>query len=153
MKAKKFKVEDAMNATKAGVEEGIVAGGGVALLNAAGVLEKLKGADMDEQTGISIVKKALEEPLRQIAENAGLEGSVVVRELKGKKENFGLDVESRKYGDMMELGIVDPVKVTRLAIENAASIASTLLTTEALITDIPEEKPQIPPMPPGGGMY
>jgi chaperonin GroEL len=153
MKAKKFKVEDAMHATRAGVEEGIVPGGGVALLRAQGVLDKLHAdtTDLDEKTGISIIKRALEEPIRQIAENAGLEGSIVVDKIKGNKDTgFGLNADTGKYGNLIEMGIVDPVKVTRSALQNAASIAGLLLTTEVLITDIPEKKgasgmPQMPP--------
>jgi chaperonin GroEL len=151
MKAKKFKVEDAMHATRAGVEEGIVAGGGVALLRAQSVLDKLKTTDLDEQTGINIVRRALEEPIRQIALNAGLEGSIVVDKILNNKDvNFGLNAESGEYVDLIKAGIVDPVKVTRSALQNASSIAGLLLTTEVLITDIPEKKgaPQMPQMPP-----
>ncbi|MFH1367731.1 MAG: chaperonin GroEL [Elusimicrobiota bacterium] len=151
MKAKKFKVEDAMHATRAGVEEGIVPGGGVALLRAQKVLDTLKANDMDEQTGINIVRRALEEPIRQIALNAGLEGSIVVDKILNNKDvNFGLNAETGKYDDLITLGIVDPVKVTRSALQNAASIAGLLLTTEVLITDIPEKKnnPSMPQMPP-----
>ncbi len=153
MKAKKFKVEDAMNATRAGVEEGIVAGGGVALLKAQAVLETLKGADADEQTGISIVKKSLEGPIRQIIENAGIESSIIVDKIKNKKDaSYGYNADSDEYVDMIKAGIVDPAKVTRTALQNAASIAGLILTTEALVTDIPEKKdtPAMPPM--GGGM-
>jgi chaperonin GroEL len=156
MKAKKFKVEDAMHATRAGVEEGVVPGGGVALLRAQLVLDKVKGSDMDEQTGINIVRRALEEPLRQIANNAGIEGSIVVDKVRNSKEvNFGYNADSGEYVDMLKSGIVDPAKVTRSALQNAASIAGLLLTTEVLITDIPEKKggagggmggmPQMPP--------
>jgi len=153
MKAKKFKVEDAMNATRAGVEEGIVAGGGVALLKAQAVLETLKGADADEQTGISIVKKSLEGPIRQIIENAGIESSIIVDKIKNKKDaSYGYNADTDEYVDMIKAGIVDPAKVTRTALQNAASIAGLILTTEALVTDIPEKKdtPAMPPM--GGGM-
>ncbi|MBN1822815.1 MAG: chaperonin GroEL [Endomicrobiales bacterium] len=152
MKAKKFKVEDAMHATRAGVEEGIVPGGGVSLLRAQSVLEKLKGEDMDEQTGINIVKRALEEPIRQIAENAGFDGSIVVDKVRsGKDASQGFDAETGQYTDLLKTGIVDPAKVTRSALQNAASIAGLLLTTEVLVTDIPEKKqagPAMPPMPP-----
>lgn len=154
MKAKKFKVEDAMHATRAGVEEGIVPGGGIALLRAQAVLEKIKGEDMDEQTGINIVRRAIEEPIRQIAFNAGMEGSVIVDKIRNNKNmNFGFNADSGEYvEDMMKAGIVDPVKVTRSALQNAASIASLLLTTEVLITDLPEKKSPMgggmPPMPP-----
>lgn len=153
MKAKKFKVEDAMNATRAGVEEGIVAGGGVALLKAQSVLDSLKGADSDEQTGINIVKKSLEGPIRQIIENAGIEASVIVDKIKNKKDaSYGYNADNDEFVDMIKAGIVDPAKVTRTALQNAASIAGLVLTTEALVTDIPEKKdaPAMPPM--GGGM-
>ncbi len=151
MKEKKARVEDALNATRAAVEEGIVPGGGVALLRAAKALDSLKLAG-DEATGASIVRRALEEPIRQIVENAGLEGSVVVEKVKVAKEvTYGFDAESNEYVDMMHAGIIDPTKVERIALQNAASIASLLLTTEALITDIPEEdKKSAPPMPHGG---
>ncbi|TET40378.1 MAG: chaperonin GroEL [Elusimicrobia bacterium] len=155
MKAKKFKIEDAMHATRAGVEEGIIPGGGIVLLGAVEAISKLKPEDTDEQTGINIIKRALEEPLRQIAENAGFEGSVVVEKVKKSSPGVGLNAETGEYVDLMKVGIVDPAKVARLALENAASISSILLTTESLVTDIPEEKPALPPMPggPGGGMY
>ena len=155
MKAKKFKVEDAMHATRAGVEEGIVPGGGVALLRAQAALDKLNDGttDLDEKTGINIVKRSLEEPIRQIAENAGLEGSIVVDKIKGNKDpNYGLNADTGKYGDLLEMGIVDPVKVTRSALQNASSIAGLLLTTEVLITDIPEKKSGMMPPMGGGGM-
>jgi chaperonin GroEL len=152
MKEKKARVEDALNATRAAVEEGIVPGGGVALLRAAKALDHLTLAG-DEATGAHIVRRALEEPIRRIVENAGLEGSVVVEKVKAAKElAYGLDAESNEYVDMMQAGIIDPTKVERIALQNAASIASLLLTTEALITDIPEEKGAMPPMPHGGGM-
>lgn len=148
MKTKKFKVEDAMHATRAGVEEGIVVGGGVALLHAAEVLDKVKGEDADEQTGITIVKKALDEPIRIIAQNAGVDGSIVVDKVRNNSNpSFGLNVESGQYEDLIKVGVVDPCKVTRSALQNAASIASLLLTTEVLITDIPEKKEKMPPMP------
>jgi len=154
MKAKKFKIEDAMHATRAGVEEGIIPGGGIVLLGAVEAISKLKPEDTDEQTGINIIKRALEEPIRQIAENAGFEGSVVVEKVKKSSPGVGLNAETGEYVDLMKAGIVDPAKVARLALENAASIASILLTTESLVTDIPEEKPAMPPMPGGpGGMY
>jgi len=155
MKAKKFKIEDAMHATRAGVEEGIIPGGGIVLLGAIEAISKLKPKDADEQTGINIIKRALEEPLRQIAENAGFEGSVVVEKVRKSPPGVGLNAETGEYVDLMKVGIVDPAKVARLALENAASISSILLTTESLVTDIPEEKPALPPMPggPGGGMY
>src|ERR1700690_1682718 len=161
MKAKKFKIEDAMHATRAGVEEGIVPGGGTTLLRAADALATLKGADADEQTGINIVRKALETPIRQIAENAGVEGSVVVDKVRAQKDpNYGLNAETVEYGDLLKQGVVDPAKVVRTALQNAASIAGLLLTTEVLITDIPEKKAAGGGMPggmPGGmggeGMY
>jgi chaperonin GroEL len=154
MKAKKFKVEDAMHATRAGVEEGVVPGGGVSLLRAQQVLEKIKGDDMDEQVGINIVRRALEEPVRQIADNAGIEGSIVVDKVRNNKDvNFGYNADTGEYVDMLKAGIVDPAKVTRSALQNASSIAGLLLTTEVLITDIPEKKAGgmpggMPPMPP-----
>ncbi|OGS17809.1 MAG: chaperonin GroL [Elusimicrobia bacterium RIFOXYA2_FULL_50_26] len=148
MKAKKFKVEDAMHATRAGVEEGVVPGGGVAILRAQVALDKVKGADADEQTGINIVRRALEEPIRQIAGNAGVEGSIVVEKVRNNKDvNFGFDAETSQYVDMIKEGIVDPTKVTRSALQNAASIAGLLLTTEVLVTDIPEKKQAMPAMP------
>ncbi len=154
MKAKKFKIEDAMHATRAGVEEGIIPGGGIVLLGAIEAISKLKPEDTDEQTGMNIIKRALEEPLRQIAENAGFEGSVVVERVKKSQPGVGLNAETGEFVDLMKAGIVDPAKVARLALENAASISSILLTTESLVTDIPEEKPAQPPMPGGpGGMY
>ncbi|MFA5858041.1 MAG: chaperonin GroEL [Elusimicrobiota bacterium] len=154
MKSKKYKVEDAMHATRAGLEEGIVPGGGVLLLNCQSALDVLKAVDHDEQTGINIVRRALEEPIRQIAENAGLEGSVVVNKIRTSPIGFGLDAETGEYVDMIKSGIVDPAKVVRTALQNAASISGLLLTTEVLITDIPEKKDKMPAMPPdGGGMY
>src|SRR6184192_4343057 len=152
MKEKKARVEDALNATRAAVEEGIVPGGGVALLRAARVLDKhtLEG---DEKVGANIVRRALEEPIRQIVENAGLEGSVIVERVKAATApTRGFDAESMEFVDMLQAGIIDPTKVERVALENAASIASLLLTTEALITDLPEEKKDAPPMP-HGDMY
>jgi len=153
MKSKKFKIEDAMHATRAAVEEGIVPGGGIVLLAAIEAVSKLKPADADEQTGMNIIKRALEEPLRQIAENAGFEGSVVVERVKKSQPGVGLNAENGEFVDLLKAGIVDPAKVVRLTLENAASISSILLTTESLVTDIPEEKPAVPSMPPGGGMY
>ncbi len=157
MKEKKARVEDALHATRAAVEEGIVAGGGVGLIRAAAQLGKLK-LSQDEQIGVEIVKRALEEPIRQLAENAGLEGSVVVQRVKTEKGNRGFDVIKNDYVDMIESGVLDPAKVSRSALENAASIAGLLLTTETLITDIKEEEKAGPAMPPGGmggmgGMY
>src|SRR5438874_1913484 len=152
MKEKKARVEDALNATRAAVEEGIVPGGGVALLRAAKALDALKLTG-DEATGAHIVRRALEEPIRQIVENAGLEGSVVAAKVKAATvPTQGFDAETLAYVDMVEAGIIDPTKVERVALQNAASIASLLLTTEALITDLPEEKKDAPPMP-HGDMY
>jgi len=147
MKEKKARVEDALNATRAAVEEGIVPGGGVALLRAATVIDGLK-LEGDEKVGAMIVKRALEEPIRQIVENAGLEGSVIVEKVKAEKGVArGFDAESLEFVDMIQAGIIDPTKVERVALQNAASVASLLLTTEALITDLPEEKPAAgPPM-------
>lgn len=154
MKEKKARVEDALHATRAAVEEGIVPGGGVALLRASNILDELR-LRADEKIGRQIIKRALEEPVRQIINNAGMEGSVVVEKVKQEKTNVGYDVLKEDYVDMIESGVIDPTKVTRTALENAASISALLVTTEALITDIPEkEKPAMPPMPPGGGgMY
>src|SRR2546425_1156579 len=150
MKEKKARVEDALNATRAAVEEGIMPGGGVALLRASKAVDRVK-AEGDEKVGAMIVKRALEEPIRQIVENAGAEGSVIVEKVKSETlPNRGYDAESMEYVDMVQAGIIDPTKVERVALQNAASIASLLLTTEALITDIPEEKgPAAPPMPHG----
>jgi chaperonin GroEL len=153
MKEKKARVEDALNATRAAVEEGIVPGGGVALLRAATALEKLK-LEGDEKVGANIVRRALEEPIRQIVENAGLEGSVVVEKVKAATTfSRGFDAETMQYVDMVEAGIIDPTKVERVALQNAASIASLLLTTEALITDLPEATSAPTPPMPGGDMY
>ena len=155
MKEKKARVEDALHATRAAVEEGIVPGGGVALLRASSILEKLK-LKGDEQIGADIVRRALEEPIRQIAQNAGEEGSVVVQRVREEKGSFGLNADTGEFEDLLAAGIIDPKKVTRMALENASSIASLLITTEALVTEIPEEEkiPGMPPggMPPGGGM-
>jgi chaperonin GroEL len=150
MKEKKARVEDALNATRAAVEEGIVAGGGVALLRASSAIDGLK-LEGDEKVGAMIVKRALEEPIRQIVENAGLEGSVIVEKVKAEKVvTRGFDAESLEFVDMIQAGIIDPTKVERVALENAASVAGLLLTTEALITDLPEEKSAAaPPMPHG----
>jgi chaperonin GroEL len=150
MKEKKARVEDALNATRAAVEEGIVPGGGVALLRASKSIEKLK-LEGDEKVGANIVKRALEEPIRQIVENAGLEGSVVVEKVKAETvPTRGFDAESLEYVDMIQAGIIDPTKVERIALQNAASVAGLLLTTEALVTDLPEDKPAAaPPMPHG----
>jgi chaperonin GroEL len=151
MKARKAMVEDALHATKAAVEEGIVPGGGVALLRGLGSLDKLKGLTGDEAVGVNIVRRALEEPARTIVENAGLEGSIIVEQIKAKKNvNEGFDAATLKYVNMIEAGIIDPFKVTRSALQNASSVAALMLTTEALVTEIPE-KEKAPPMPPGAG--
>lgn len=154
MKEKKARVEDALNATKAAVEEGIVPGGGVAFIRTMSALENLK-LSVDEQIGVDIVKKALEYPIRQIAENAGYEGSIIVNEIKNSKDvAYGFDAYDEKYTDMFKAGIIDPTKVTRCALQYAASVASLMLTTEALITEIPEKKEPAMPAAPGmgGGM-
>jgi chaperonin GroEL len=154
MKEKKARVEDALNATRAAVEEGIVPGGGVALLRCTKAIDGLKKLEGDERVGAMIVKRALEEPIRQIVENAGLEGSVIVEKVKAETvPTRGYDAESMEYVDMLQAGIIDPTKVERVALQNAASIASLLLTTEALITDIPEEKAAAAPAMPHGDMY
>jgi chaperonin GroEL len=140
MKEKKARVEDAMHATRAAVEEGIVAGGGVALVRAAKVLDNFKAADDEEQIGVNIVRRALEEPLRQIAGNAGQEGAVVVGKVAEGKDSFGFNAATEKYEDLIAAGVIDPAKVTRTALQNAASIAGLMLTTEAMIADIPEDK-------------
>jgi chaperonin GroEL len=150
MKEKKARVEDALNATRAAVEEGIVPGGGLAYIRALPALEKVK-LDSDRQVGVNIVKRALEEPLRQIATNAGAEGAMVLQRVKGEKGNTGYDANSGEYVDMVEKGIIDPTKVTRIALQNAASVAALLLTTEALITELPEENKPAAPMPGGHG--
>jgi len=149
MKERKARVEDALNATRAAVEEGIVAGGGVAYLRTLKALDKLK-VEGDEKVGANIVRRALEEPIRQIATNAGAEGSIVVQHVLEKTGNFGFNAETEEYEDLMEAGIIDPTKVTRIALQNAASVAGLMVTTEALVTEIPEKKEKMP-MPPGGG--
>ena len=149
MKEKKARVEDAMHATKAAVEEGIVAGGGVALLRAEKALNGLK-VEGDQQIGINIIRRALEEPLRWIAGNAGQEGSIVVQKVRESKDNSGFNAQTEEYEDLVKAGVIDPTKVVRTALQNAGSIASLLLTTEALVSEIPEEKKE-PPMPAGGG--
>jgi chaperonin GroEL len=151
MKEKKDRVDDALHATRAAVEEGIVAGGGVAYIRAQTVLEKLKGANDDETTGIAIVRRAIEEPLRQIISNSGLEGSIVVQKVREGKDDFGYNARTDEYQNLKKAGVIDPTKVTRIALENAASIASMLLTTEAVIVDKPEDKKGGMGMP-GGGM-
>lgn len=151
MKEKKARVEDALNATRAAVEEGIIPGGGVAYLRCLPALKSLK-LENDQQIGVEIVRRSLEEPIRQIVNNTGLEGSVIVEKVKHSKDvNYGFDADKEEYVDMIKAGIIDPTKVTRYALQNAASVAALMLTTSVMITDIPEEKPE-PAMPPGGGM-
>jgi chaperonin GroEL len=157
MKERKLRIEDALNATRAAVEEGIVPGGGVALIAASKAVAKLMDTTSDDvKTGVSIILRALEEPVRQIALNAGAEGSVVVEKIKAKdKLGYGYDVAKNEYADMEERGIIDPTKVARSALQNAASIAGMVLTTESLVTDLPEKNPPVPAAPAGGmgGMY
>jgi chaperonin GroEL len=151
MKEKKDRVEDALSATRAAVEEGIIPGGGVAYIRAIDSLEGLKGANDDQTTGILIVKRALEEPLRQIVENAGMDGSVIAQKVKEGKGDFGYNANDDKYDNLYKAGVIDPTKVARIALENAASIAGMFLTTECVVAEIPEEHPAMPPMG-GGGM-
>jgi chaperonin GroEL len=151
MKEKKARVEDALNATRAAVEEGIVPGGGVAYLRCLAALDKMK-LEGDKKIGVDLVKRALEEPIRQIANNAGQEGSVVTEKVKNEKGAFGFDAALDEYSDMIKAGIIDPTKVVRLALQNAASVASLMITTEAVVAEKPEKKAPYPPMPPGGGM-
>jgi chaperonin GroEL len=151
VKEKKDLVDDALNATRAAVEEGIVPGGGVALLRAKKAVEALKSDNADIQSGINIVSKALEAPIRQIVENAGVEGSIVVGKVLEKSGNFGFDAQKEEYVDLVQAGIIDPTKVVRIALQDAASVASLLITTEAMIAEKPKEK-TAPAMPPGGGM-
>jgi len=153
MKERKARVEDALHATKAAAEEGIVPGGGVAFLRTIPTLEKMKLDDPEQQIGVNIIKKAIEEPMKQLANNAGEEGSVIVETAKGKPKNVGYNVNNAKFEDMFEAGIIDPAKVARIALRNAASISSLLITTEAMITEEPEKEEKLPPMPPGGGGY
>ncbi|MCI2081931.1 MAG: chaperonin GroEL [Bacteroidales bacterium] len=153
MKEKKDRVEDALNATRAAVEEGVVPGGGVAYIRAIDALDSVKADNEDEQTGINIIRRALEEPMRQIVENAGLEGSVVVDKVKAGKDDFGYDAREDKYENLLESGVIDPTKVTRIALENAASVAGMFLTTECVIADKPEPKTAAPAAQPGMGGY
>ncbi len=154
LKEKKARVEDAMHATKAAVEEGIVPGGGVALLRTIKSLEALKFDD-DRQIGVNIIKRSLEEPLRQIADNAGQEGSIVVEKVKVLEQDKGFNALTEEYEDLVKSGVLDPTKVVRIALQNASSIAGLLLTTEGLVSEIPEEDkgPKYPPPPPGADMY
>jgi chaperonin GroEL len=151
MKEKKDRVDDALHATRAAVEEGIVPGGGVALIRSGKALDNLKGANDDEQTGIAIISRAIEEPLRQIVANAGGEGAVIVNKVREGKDDFGYNARTEVFENLIEAGVIDPTKVVRVALENAASIAGMLLTTECVISDIKEDAPAMPPMP-GGGM-
>jgi len=152
MKEKKARVEDALHATRAAVEEGIVPGGGVALLRCVPAVKKVKGANHDQDIGVSIVVRALEEPLRQLVSNAGIDASVIVAKVAEGSGNFGFNAQTEEYGDLVEMGVIDPTKVTRTALQNAASVSGLLLTTEAAVAEIPEDKPAAP-MPGGmGGM-
>jgi chaperonin GroEL len=153
VKERKDRVDDAMHATKAAVEEGILPGGGSALLFASRALEGLKGENRDQQVGIDIVRRALEMPCRQIVENAGADGSIVVGKLlESKNANWGFDAQGGEYVDMMKTGIIDPTKVVRLAVTGAGSVAGLLITTEAMVAEVPQKKPAMPPMPGGGDM-
>ena len=153
LKEKKARVEDAMHATRAAVEEGIVPGGGVAFLRAQKALDKFEVEDEDERIGIQIIRRALEEPLRQIVNNAGHEGSIVVEKVRADKNpTYGFNAATDEYGDLVKAGVIDPTKVTRTALQNAASMASLLLTTEAVIAEAPEEKKKGAPPMPGGDM-
>jgi chaperonin GroEL len=153
VKEKKDRVDDALNATRAAVEEGVVAGGGVALLKATKALEGLKGDNDDQDAGINIIRRALQAPLRQIVENAGVEGSVVVGKiLESNEANFGFNAQTEQYGDLVAQGVIDPAKVVRTALQDAASVAGLLITTEAAITEAPKKGSAAPAMPGGGGM-
>ena len=152
MKEKKARVEDALHSTRAAVEEGVVPGGGVALIRAKSVIDKVKGANDDQKIGVNILKRALEEPLRQIVSNAGEEASVILNSVADGKGNYGYNAASGEFGDMIEMGILDPTKVSRSALQNAASVAGLLLTTEAMVAEIPKEEAAHPPMPDMGGM-
>jgi chaperonin GroEL len=154
MKEKKDRVDDALHATRAAVAEGIVSGGGVAYIRAIESLDKLKGANEDEQTGFAIIRRALEEPLRQIVANAGGEGSIVIQKVREGKGDYGYNAHSGKYENLLSTGVIDPTKVSRVALENAASIAGMLLTTECVLSEVKEEKSAMPAMPGGmgGGM-
>ena len=152
LKEKKDRVDDALSATRAAVEEGIIPGGGVTFIRSITAIENFEGDNADETTGIAIVKKALESPLRQIVENAGLDGSVVVQKIKEGKDDFGYNARTDKYESLYAAGVIDPTKVTRVALENAASIASMFITTECVVADIEEEAPAAAMPPMGGGM-
>jgi len=152
LKERKARVEDALSATRSAVEEGIVPGGGVALVRASRGLDAITNLTADEQVGVNIIRHSLEQPLKLIVENAGFEGAVVLNQVKQQADDYGYDADVGEYGPMMERGIVDPVKVTRSALQNAASVAAMVLTTESVISEIPQDKPAMPAMPPGGGM-
>jgi len=151
MKEKKARVEDALNATRAAVEEGIIPGGGVALIRTIPALEKLK-LSTDQQVGVNIIKKALEEPLKMIAMNAGYEGSIVAEKVKAKTGDFGFNAQTETYENLMKSGVIDPTKVARFAVQNAASVAALMLTTQCMVAEKPKDEPSMPAMPPGGGM-
>ena len=154
MKEKKARVEDALHATRAAVEEGVVPGGGVALVRSLQAISELKGDNADQNVGIALLRRAVEAPLRQIVANSGDEPSVVVDKVKQGSGNFGYNAASGEYGDMIEAGILDPTKVTRFALQNAASVSGLLLTTEAMVADAPQDEAAAPAMPDmGGGMY
>ena len=153
VKERKDRVDDALHATRAAVEEGIVPGGGVALLRAIAALDKLKTENEDQKVGINIVKKALQWPARQIVQNAGEDGSVVIgKVLESSKYNFGYNAQSGEYGDLVSQGVIDPTKVVRCALQDAASVAGLLITTEAMVAELPKKDSPMPPMPGGGGM-
>ncbi|MEY4761226.1 MAG: molecular chaperone GroEL, partial [Pseudomonadota bacterium] len=152
MKEKKARVEDALHATRAAVEEGVVPGGGTALIRALKGLKDLEGANEDQTVGIRLLARAIEEPLRQIVENAGEDAAVVLNQVKAGKGAYGYNAATGQYGDMLEAGILDPTKVTRLALQNASSVAGLLLTTEVMIADAPKDESDHAHMPPGGGM-
>jgi chaperonin GroEL len=155
MKERKDRFDDALNATRAAIEEGIIPGGGVAYLRAIEAIKGLRGDNEDEDTGITIIRRALEEPMRQIVENAGMEGSVVVQKVKEGKGDYGYNARTDKYENLLKSGVIDPMKVARIALENAASIAGMLLTTECVVVENKDDKQPAPAMPPGGmgGMY
>jgi len=152
MKEKKDRVDDSLHATRAAIEEGIVPGGGVAYIRAIAALDKLKGDNEDQTTGIEIIKRAIEEPLRQIALNAGKEGAVVVQNVKAGKGDYGYNAQTDTYENLYASGVIDPAKVARVALENAASVAGMFLTTEAVVVEEKEDKPAMPPQGMGGGM-
>ncbi|MFA7289368.1 MAG: TCP-1/cpn60 chaperonin family protein, partial [Melioribacteraceae bacterium] len=152
LKEKKARVEDALHATRAAVEEGIVPGGGVALVRAIADLKDVKGENLDQNTGIKIIMKALEEPLKQIAANSGMEGAVILNKVLEGKDDYGFNAATEEYENLIKAGVIDPTKVTRTALENAASVSALLLTTEAVVYEKKEDEKSMPPMPGGGGM-